>query len=500
MNQKKIAAMLAAGLVMGTMFAAPVAAPVAEAANESVLKLKSPAETFATQGEKFFNEGKFEEAGEAFRNAAKEDEKNDEYWFRAGKAFYKAEKFISAADCIKKAVKLKPDNGNYNKWLGVAYWKQIFQSRNVSKDTLMERATKYTGRAAELMPNDIDAQLTAGIIQEKVANYYQGLTHSGWFMAFPGAIEKDFRRAYQYYRRAVEIDPSNTENVATLNRFINENSNYGFQPYGSVQSATNPAVGTQGPTGTGAQGATSSAAELNKPSRLKENAAKLQDLMKNGKMKLYNAGAGFEWWDEEAKADFEALPFSDDIEEVASHVYQVIWDDRTPYASYVILVPRHVHVTYGPGEEKSYDTLLIVEIAGTEDVGNGALRLTPYTEMVDRYYLKNGRTHEIVHLASHLTDEESFSWKWLEEGRQEVEVQQASSIPMLGEETIYKFEGTNDPNVFIVHGRVGEEYDGEPQNNFYVVEDAVSAPDTWTGKMVALPDIVVPPVAGYGAE
>lgn len=231
MKQKKIAVALAAGLTLGTMFVAPVTASVSEAASESVMKLKSPAETYATQGEKLFNEGKFEEAGEAFRNAAKEDEKNDEYWFRAGKAFYKAEKFISAADCIKKAVKLKPDNGNYNKWLGVAYWKQIFQSRNVSKDTLIERATKYTGRAAELMPNDIDAQLTAGIIQEKAANYYQGLSRSGWFMAFPGAIEKDFRKAYQYYRRAVEIDPNNAKNVATLNRFINENSNYGFQPY-----------------------------------------------------------------------------------------------------------------------------------------------------------------------------------------------------------------------------------------------------------------------------
>ncbi len=238
MKLKKIAVALAAGLTLGTMFVAPVTASVSEAASESVMKLKSPAETYATQGEKLFNEGKFEEAGEAFRNAAKEDEKNDEYWFRAGKAFYKAEKFISAADCIKKAVKLKPDNGNYNKWLGVAYWKQIFQSRNVSKDTLIERATKYTGRAAELMPNDIDAQLTAGIIQEKAANYYQGLSRSGWFMAFPGAIEKDFRKAYQYYRRAVEIDPNNAKNVATLDRFINENSNYGFQPY---KPATPPA-------------------------------------------------------------------------------------------------------------------------------------------------------------------------------------------------------------------------------------------------------------------
>lgn len=498
MKEKKIAAMLAAGLVMGTMFASPVAAPVAEAANESVLKLKSPAETYAAQGEKLFNEGRFTEAGDAYKKAAEEAENNDEYWYLCGLSYFRAKSYGTASEPLKKALKLKRNEGIYNYFYGLSLWNWAGAIRSGQSssllsgtDDLMDKGDQYVKRAAELMPDDANVQTTAGTIAENYANY---LARSGGYRSY---INEEYQRAYQHFRRAAEIDPSKGENQT---RFANEHPEYGFQPYGSVQSTTNPVAGTQGATGTGAQGANSSAAELNKPSRLKENAAKLQDLMKNGKMKLYNAGAGFEWWDEEAKADFEALPFSDDIEEVASHVYQVIWDDRTPYASYVVLVPRHVHVTYGPGEEKSYDTLLIVEIAGTEEVGNGALRLTPYTEMVDRYYLKNGRTHEIVHLASHLTDEESFSWKWLEEGRQEVEVQQASSIPMLGEETIYKFEGTNDPNVFIVHGRVGEEYDGEPQNNFYVAEDAVSAPDTWTGKMVALPDIVVPPVAGYGAE
>lgn len=495
MKGEKIAAMLAAGLVMGTMIATPFSLPVVEATSESVFNQTAISATIE-QADKLYSEERFAEAAELYEKAAEAAKDKDALWFSSGVSYYKAERYDKAASSCKKAIKINPNNGLYYNWCGLSYLGQLSMPHNLSSRTLLERAEEYEERAVELLPNNSNVRLAAARIQASLANFV-GSTH-----------EKHLNKAYQHYCKAIDLDPSNRDIVNELKNFVRNYSYCGFQPYDPAPPAhpIDPAPGvdrqpgTQGPTGTGAQGATSSAAELNKPSRLKENAAKLQDLMKNGKMKLYNAGAGFEWWDEEAKADFEALPFSDDIEEVSSHVYQVIWDDRTPYASYVILVPRHVHVTYGPGEEKSYDTLLIVEIAGTEDVGNGALRLTPYTEMVDRYYLKNGRTHEIVHLASHLTDEESFSWKWLEEGRQEVEVQQASSIPMLGEETIYKFEGTNDPNVFIVHGRVGEEYDGEPQNNFYVVEDAVSAPDTWTGKMVALPDIVVPPVAGYGAE
>lgn len=227
--RKKIAVALAAGVAFGTMFAAPVAASVAEAASsESVLKLKSPAETFATQGDKLYAERKYAEAGEAYKKAAEEDEKNDQYWFQAGISFQNAGKPHSAADCFKKAVKLQPNNGIYNKWLGVAYWAQTSNPGGTSTDTLQERAMKYTGRAAELLPNDIDAQATAGVIEEAVGDSVRIQSRSGWFMVFPGAIERHFKKAYQYYRRAVEIDPSKTENIDRLNRFVSTHSEYGF--------------------------------------------------------------------------------------------------------------------------------------------------------------------------------------------------------------------------------------------------------------------------------
>lgn len=464
--RKKIAIALAAGVAFGTMFAAPVSASVAEAASsESVLKLKSPAETFATQGDKLYAERKYAEAGEAYKKAAEEDEKNDQYWFQAGISFQNAGKPHSAADCFKKAVKLQPNNGIYNKWLGVAYWAQTSNPGGTSTDTLQERAMKYTGRAAELLPNDIDAQATAGVIEEAVGDSVRIQSRSGWFMVFPGAIERHFKKAYQYYRRAVEIDPSKTENIDRLNRFVSTHSEYGFQPYGSTPQSANPSAGTTGNRPT---------APLNTPESLKTDGTSIQDMLRTGKIKAYNAGAGFEWWDEEARADFEALPFPDDIEVVAGNVYRVTWDDNNPdYIKYIVIVPRHVRIHYGAGEEDAHDSLLVVEIASKGYDDKGAICLLPTTMMNDECYIRKGRTREIVHFAG---DEDTFSWKWLEEGQKEIEEQQGSALPMLGAETYYTFEDSGNPELIILRGHCDER--------------------TWTGKMELVPSVVTPPFQG----
>lgn len=464
-QKKKIAMALATGLALGTMFAVPVTVPIAEAASESVLKLKSAAETFATQGEKLLNEGKFEEAGEAFRNAAKEDEKNDGYWFQAGMAFYKAEKFNSAGECFKKAVKLKPDEGIYNKWFGVVSWQQYFNPGTTSSGTFIERAEKYLGRAAELMPNDVEVHLMAGQLQEKLGISLRKSRNNPFTFIFPGSIEKHFKKAYQYYRRVLEIDPNNPENVAQYNRFANAYPEYGFQPYGSTPQSTNPATGASG-----------TRPPLNTSDSLGKDGEELKKLIEKGKTKAYNAGSNFEWWDEVSKADFEALPFADEIEEAASHVYRVTWrDDEPDYdIEFVVLVPRHVRIVYGPGEEDVRDSLLIVEIASKYYDERGIIQITPSTSMNDKYYIKKGETQEIFHWSG----DESFSWQWLEEGKREIEQQKSSAMVVPGAPTIYTFEDSGDPNVIILRGQRDEE--------------------TWTGKMEVVPGVttVIPPYNG----
>ncbi len=255
--RKKIAAALAAGFTLGTMFIAPAATPVVEAAEESVLKLKSPAETYAAQGDKLFDEGKFEEAAEAYKKAAKEAKSNAEYWFNSGLASYKANDFVSAADCFKKAVDLEPNNGIYNNWCGVAYSRRMRSPRSsfggTTTDTLIERAIKYTARGAELLPEDVNAQLAAGNVAEFTANYY---SRRGGYRSY---ISEEYHRAYQYYRKAVEIDPTNAENVATLSKFCQDHSGYGFQPY---NPAPQPSTETPGQPDAVAPSGTISTADI----------------------------------------------------------------------------------------------------------------------------------------------------------------------------------------------------------------------------------------------
>ncbi len=249
--RKKISIALAAWFVMGSVFAAPVAAPVAEAASESV-KLKSTAETYASQGEKLLNEGKYEEAGEAFRKAA-EETNNDELWAMCGLSYIKAENYKKALDPCKKAVKLKPNEGLYNFYYGFSLWCYAGVVRagkplsSFSGTDEMDRGDQYVKRAAELLPNDVTVQMTAGAIAEKYANY---LTSIGGYRSY---IDEEYQRAYQHFRRAVEIDPSKTENVERLNRFVNTHSEYGFQPYNQALQPAQPAGNTTQPSAGGQQ-------------------------------------------------------------------------------------------------------------------------------------------------------------------------------------------------------------------------------------------------------
>lgn len=142
-------------------------------------------------------------------------------------AFYMADKPNSAADCFKKAVKLRPDYGPYYHWCGAAYYRQLFKSRSVSADTILERAEEYAERAAEMMSDNAAVQMLAGRIQESHGNYVK----RSYTMIFPGALERHYGKAYKYYHRAVEINPTNEENVAKLSKFCQDHSGYGFQPY-----------------------------------------------------------------------------------------------------------------------------------------------------------------------------------------------------------------------------------------------------------------------------
>lgn len=217
--RKKIAIALAAGVAFGTMFAAPVAASVAEAASSESVMSQATIDAYMEQGNKLFEEGKFMEAAEIYEKAAEGAQTNDKAWLNAGFLYLRAEKYDKAAICCKKSTKINPNNGWAHFYCGMAYFNQAFVPHHLSMRTIFERAAEHGERAAELLPDDVGVQMGAGLIQQHLA----GQVGSG--------REKHLNKAYQYYCRAIDLDPNNNHNKATLSAFVQAWSDYGFQPY-----------------------------------------------------------------------------------------------------------------------------------------------------------------------------------------------------------------------------------------------------------------------------
>ena len=469
MRQKRtIASVLAAGLVAGSLFAVPISSTsIVEAAGESgkVLNTKSAAESYAEQGEKLLDEGKYKEAADVYKKAAEEAETNDEYWFKCGLANYKAKKYKNAKSCLEKAIKLNKTNSDHYAYLGATCLILSTQKDNIGdRFTNLGESYEYLTAAEKLAPSDSGIQKWLGYLYQQYAYAKESALHNPWITTSSDpnwTVEKLNQRAYNHFRKAVELDPNNENLKKALAKFLQKHPGYDSMP-----------STTDTPSGQPVGGGTVSSATYS-PESLQKEANQVQQWMQNGKVKLYNAGSGFEWWDEEARADFEALPFSDDIEEVASHVYRVAWNDSDPIlVTYVVIVPRHVRAHYADGD-KVFDSLLMVEFANTMQDENEAYHMNLQTKMIDRCFIKEGRTYDIMHWATWEGDE--FTWKWLEEGKQEFEQEEVTSLVTLGVETAYRFEGTSDPNTFILHATTA---DGE----------------SWTGKMVALPGVTTPPV------
>ena len=459
MNRKKIMSALAAGLVFGSMIAVPISSYAAEAVNDSgkVLNVKSTAETYVAQGEKLFAEGKYEESAILFEKAAKEAKNNDEYWADCGAAYYMAESYQHATECFEKAIELNPSHADYWRGCGQSWLQRGIQSSQDKSRMVgfgkpiwdfFRNACSYLDRAVTLAPNDPVIQYNAGRVAEISGNYAKvyGIRRQS-------SPKELYQKAYNRYRKAVELDHNNETAQNDLSIFLKIHPEYGSQP--SAQGAQGQ---SSAPTG-----------DLN------AEAVQIQKWLQEGKIKAYNAGAGFEWWDEKAKAEFEALPFSNDLAEVCSHVYRFTrFSAGEPSATYCILVPRHVRISYGGGEYETFDSLVMVNIASKYyDSVDRKMVFESFDDLWDNAYIKNGRIHFIVYLP--LDDTPPLDWQQLKSG-QEVE-QRGGVVNTLGVELTYTFEGTNNPNSFILHGYYSDrEAEGPSERDLFEALPGITLP------------------------
>ena len=182
----------------------------------------------------------------------------------------------------------------------------------------------------------------------------------------------------------------------------------------------------------------------------------LRDLMeksKEGKFpKIYNAGANFEWSNEKDKENFENLPFTDDVKELASHVYKMQWDaeERGRSVEYVMFVPRHIQ--YGvDGEIKDQIIMIQLGIGGkicpknqcpVDKDGN------PIIEIIgdSKFSVKAIFQDDVLETVD-LHEEE---WSYFEEPQKEEDLMKLQSVTVLGGgfvPTRYKLVPTSDPRI-----------------------------------------------------
>ena len=216
--------------------------------------------------------------------------------------------------------------------------------------------------------------------------------------------------------------------------------------------------------GGGAPGAVASSGNLS------AEAAQIQKWLKEGRIKAYNVGIGFEWWDEEAQAEFEALPFSEDLAETCGRVYRFpLVASGGDWVKYVVIVPQHMIIHRGDDGDERFDTVHLITIAEKD----GGTALHPVNSS-DDYFLDHGHTDHVLHLDEQKpfewTNQPKTSWK-----------QSGSYISTLGDSFYYTFEATDNPDVFTLQSYVNRVEPG--------YEDA-------KGVFEALPGITLPPLPG----
>ena len=257
MERKKILSALVAGLFFGSMVAEPIASYAAEAANgsENVLNVNSTAKTYYEQGEKLYNEGKYEEAANFFKKAAEEAKTNDAYWADCGAAYYMAESYQHATEYFEKAIKLNPSKANNYAWCSLCWLQRgIHSSQDKSRMfgfgkpiwDFFKKACEYADHAASMAPDDSNIQASAGNVAAIAGNYAKA-----YGIRRQTSPEKLYQIAYNRIRKAVELDQNNETAQNYLSNFLKIHPEYGsMSPVPSVQGG----AGTQTVTANGDYG------------------------------------------------------------------------------------------------------------------------------------------------------------------------------------------------------------------------------------------------------
>ena len=159
-----------------------------------------------------------------------------------GRNRYGLAEFKKATEALEKAVAMDPGNSEYNLWLGRAYGRRAETSNPLSAPGHASKARQYFERAAQLNPRNLEAQsdlfeyyleapgfLGGGLDKASataalMANLDSAEGH--WALAKLAEKRKEFSRAEQHFRLAIEAAPHQVGRIVDLARLLTKQGRY----------------------------------------------------------------------------------------------------------------------------------------------------------------------------------------------------------------------------------------------------------------------------------
>jgi tetratricopeptide (TPR) repeat protein len=169
-------------------------------------------------------------------------EKDAEVHALMGRNYFMLADFKKASEMLEQASGAQPSNSDYALWLGRAYGRRAETSNPFTAPGFASKARQYFEKAARLNPRNTEAlgdlfeyyleapgflgggmdkaqQLAGQIARVDASEGY-------WAMYKLAAERKDYSRAEEQLRRAIDVAPRNVGKVIELARFLTRQGRY----------------------------------------------------------------------------------------------------------------------------------------------------------------------------------------------------------------------------------------------------------------------------------
>ena len=168
--------------------------------------------------------------------------KNSAVYELMGRNYYGQGEFKKATEVLEKAAALEPESSEICLWLGRAYGRRAETSSMLTAPGFATKARQFFERAAQLNPNNLDAQsdlfeyyleapgFLGGGFDKASATAAQiarlNPSEGYWAQAKLAEKRKEFSNAEAHLRRAVEIAPKQIGRLIDLARLFTKQGRY----------------------------------------------------------------------------------------------------------------------------------------------------------------------------------------------------------------------------------------------------------------------------------